>query len=417
MEHLRLLALVVCLGSFAAMAYAQGEPVFKIAKLNDHLYKLTTDGGGYTVKVIASVGRDGALLVDTGQGRTAEDLKAALETLGAADPRFIINTHAHEEHTGGNVVFAGGPVVIGHESLRRRLTSGSYLFNEFPDYALPRIALTNSLSLVFNGEEIRLIAFPGAHDDGDIIVWFTGSRVVCVGGLSNGTHFPSVDEVGGDVLKYPEVVQRLLQVLPEDVTIIPGHGEDGSMTDFRAFHNMLVKTSGIVRSELASGKDLATLQQQDVLKDWASFDGSYVDRNQWIKYLVNGVERPARKQTIFEPIYRALKDKGVEAAAALYYDLKTNHPDQYSVGEEDVVYIAYKLNQTKQVPQAMRFFEICATEFPAGAYAAYCHQKLADAYRARGDIKTARNHCKEVLKIDPEDARAAAMLKELDPGR
>jgi len=417
MEHLRLLAPFAFGALIVGLAYCQDEPVFKITSLNDHLYKLTTDGGGYTVKVIASVGKDGALLVETGQGRTADDLKAALATLGAADPKYIINTHAHEEHTGGNAVFGDRPVVIGHESLRKRLTSGSYLFNEFPDFALPRLTIANSLSIFFNGEEIRLIAFPGAHDDGDIIVWFTGSRIVCVGGLSNGCHFPSVDGQRGNVLKYPEVVQQLLKILPEDVTIVPGHGEDGSMTDFRAFHNMLVRTIGIISSEMSMGKSLAALQEEDVLRDWASFEGSYVDRNQWIKYVVDGIQKPARKPTIFEPIYLALKAKGVEGALELYHDLKRNHADEYSLGEEDIVYIAYKLNQTKRVPEAMRFFEVCAQEYPAGTYAAYCHQQLADAYRAQGDSDAALKHCREVLRIDPGNARAAAMLKEIEGGR
>jgi cyclase len=407
---------ILLTGLVAGVVNAQEQPTFKITKLSDHIYKLAADGGGYTIKVIASIGKDGTLLVDTGQRRTATSLRAALESIGGANPRFIINTHAHEEHTGGNVIFGSGPVFIGHASLRSRLTSGSYVFDEFPDEALPSVSFTDSLSLFFNGEEIKLMAFPGAHDDGDIVIWFTGSKIVCVGALSNSPHFPSVDERGGNAIKYPETVERLIAILPEDVTVIPGHGDDHSMSDFRAFHRMLVDTREAVRAGLAEGKDLAKLQAEDVLKPWASFEGSYVDRNQWIEYLVEGFQPPVRKPTIFAMIHTALKEKGLDAAVELYYDLKRNHAEEYSLEETDVVYVGYKLSQHDRTAEATRFFEVCASEFPTGKYAYYCHHRIGDAYKAQGRKDLALEHYRKAVELNPEDTEAATMVKELEAG-
>jgi len=300
---------------------SQDKPVFQVTTLADNIYELSTDGGGYTVKVIASVGDDGILLVDTGQKETSTDLLATLQKLGSGHPRIIINTHSHIEHTGGNISIGKGPVVIGHKNLRARLRSGSFLFDEFPDESIPHVTFTDSLTLHFNGEDIKLIAFLGAHDNSDIIAWLTKSKVVCVGALSNGLHFPSVDRETGNVLKYADTVQRVIDILPEDVKIVPGHGEDCAMADYRMFHAMLAETADIVRTELAKGKDLATLQSEDVLRDWTSSECSYVDKNRWIKYLADGFQREGStsqvKQPIYEPIYYAMKHGGPDAAARL----------------------------------------------------------------------------------------------------
>ena len=86
----------------ATGALAASQPVFEVARLAEGLYELRTDGGGYTVKVVASVGKDGILLVDAGQRRTGAALLETLRTLGEGRPRILINTHSHIEHTGGN---------------------------------------------------------------------------------------------------------------------------------------------------------------------------------------------------------------------------------------------------------------------------------------------------------------------------
>ncbi len=399
-------------------AFAQEEPVFEINRLTDHIYELTTDGGGYTVKVVASIGEDGILLVDAGQKKTGEALKAQIQSLGNGTPDIIISTHSHVEHTAGNIAFGPKPLIIGHKNVRPRLTSGSYLFDEFPDWSLPRLTFTDSLSLRFNGEEIKLIAFPGAHDNSDIIVWFTGSRIVCVGALSNGFHFPSVDGVTGDILKYPKIVGEVIGVLPDDVKIVPGHGEDCTMDDFRAFHKMLVQTQKTVEEGLAAGKDLAALKKEDVLKDWASFEGSYVDRNQWLKYLVEALqgtdsEGPPLKK-IYEPMYHAYTEKGADAAIALYRRLKADQADEYMFREVDLVIIGFKLHSNGKLADGIKFFELAAGEYPEGEYVWMCYNNIGRAYKDLGDKDLAVKNFKKSLELNPENTRAAEALKELE---
>jgi len=416
--------------------------MFEVTKLADGIFKLSTDGGGYTVKVIASVGPDGILLVDTGQLATGEALKAALQTLlteqasqgrgasagtpapfgtaglGGASPKVIINTHSHIEHTAGNMAFGAGPLIIGHENLRARLRSGAYLFDEFPEEALPRLTFSESMSLRFNGEEIRLIAFTGAHDNSDIIVWFTKSKVVCVGALCNGRHFPSVDEETGDVLKYPETAARVIAALPEDVRIIPGHGEDCTMEDFRAFQSMLVNTTEVVRRRLAEGKDADTLKAQDVLKDWTAFECSYVDRNEWIDYLVKGLqgktESEKARRKLFEPLYYAWKEKGADAAVGLYREMKATQSDSYPFDEMTPLYIAYKLFNSGKPDASLKFFELTLSEYPEGQYAYLCHYYLGRIHDQAGDKDLAVQSYRKSLELNPDNPKVAQRLKELE---
>jgi cyclase len=408
---------VVCvLAGLVACALAEDQPVWSVSKIADHIYELSIDGGGYPVKVIASVGPDGVLIVDSGTREASQALKAALESLGGP-PRVIINTHAHIEHTAGNIALGGGALVVGHESLRRRLTRGSYLFDEFTEDALPKITFADSMTVHFNGEDIRLRAFPGAHDDGDIVIWFTGSRVACVGALCNGLHFPSVDSQGGNVLKYPETCQQVVDMLPEDVKVVPGHAEDCTLADVRRFHEMLLATTEVVRRGLAEGKDLTALQGEDVLGPWSSFEGAYVDKNAWIEYLVEAIQPPSPKPPsnapFFDLMYHAIKDKGVDGAIAEYRRIKAEEADRYALREELVVYIPYKLDLNGRYPEALKFYDLCAAEYPAGKYASFCLNRIGDINADEGHPDLARASYEKCLKLDPANAYARKKLEEL----
>ena len=401
---------MLALGAFAAESPARK---IDITQLADHIYKLSYDAGGFTNKVIASVGADGILLVDAGEADAANDIKAALATLAEGAPKYIIETHEHGEHIGGTAAWGDSPVTVGHRNLRTRLTTSRYLFDELPPAVFPEVVFSDSLSIFFNGEEIKLIALPGAHSSNDIVVWFTGSKVVCTGALSNGFSFPSVDKEGGDLLKYPAVVERLIDMLPDDVKIVPGHGADCSMADFRAFHTMLINTIDLVKAGLAQGKDLAALQADSVLRGYESYAHSYVSVNQWIRFIVQATEPPETRKTIYAPIYFALRDSGVAFAVQQYYDLKENHGKEYRIDEPSVVAIGYKLYVKHRYPEAIAFLELAAREYPQGGYLEDVHVLLCEMYQAQGERDKAVTNCRRTLEINPENADAIRMLTEL----
>jgi cyclase len=396
-------------------AVAQDSLAIAVTQLTDHIYKLSTDRGTYTDNTIASVGEDGVLLVDTDDDDAADALKRAVAHFGRGEPRFIVNTHVHAEHVGGNAAWGDGPVIIAHEIARKRMREGLFLFTEYPDEALPDITLTDSLSLHFNGERIRVIALPGAHDDHEVIVYFTGSKVAVVGPLCNRPHFPSADR-RGNVLLYPIMVQRLLDLLPQDVTIVSGHGIESSWQELQEFHDMLVRTTEVVRSGLAAGKDLATLQAEKVLADYDGYSGSYVSTDAWIKYLVEAFQRKNEplKKVVYDPLYYTLKAEGPQAAVAKFDELKRGHADEYEINDTELVVVGYVLMKKNDYRNAIPFLEAGLREYPEGTYNWLAAYELALAHKELGDKQAAIHDCKRALELRTEFEDATALLKELE---
>jgi len=389
------------------------SPVVTV-QLTDHLYLLSTDQGEYTTNTIASVGSDGVLLVDTQAEGDAEALKKVVDGFGAGNPKIIINTHRHVEHVGGNAIFGDEPIVIAHELVPAKLRSGSYLFNEFPDATFPDITFSDAITLRFNGEEIRLMAFPGSHDDNEIIVHFTGSKVVHLSSLANGFNFPSVDG-DGDTLMFAPLVERALAILPPDVVIVSGHNRTGSIGDLRAYHSMLAATEEIVREGLAKGMDADELKEQHVLDEWAAYAGSYVSLDEWIDSLVYSLQpRETKKPTVYEPMYYGLKNGGAAAASALYLDLKKNHADEYRFTETDLLVIGDKLLEKGRTEQAVAMLELSLSEYPDSAYAYYVNYDLAMAHQKLGNREAAVRYCRRALELSPENEMVVGLLRELE---
>ncbi len=410
-------ALLIAAAILCAKVYAQPVPDYKIEKLSDQVYKLYYDAGGYPVKVLALNGPDGYLIVDSGEKQSGKILVDTLHYLFQSEPRYIINSHSHIEHLGGNFAFTSKPVIIGHENLRRQLTSGTHLFDEFDERTLPQITFCDSLTLYFNGEEIKLLAFPGAHDNSDLIIMFVKANIAFVGGLCNGHHFPSIDKVTGDVLEYPEITERIISRLPANVKIIPGHGEDCSITEFKEFHKMLINTIEIIKNEIENGKTAEQMKTEDILKDYASWEISYVSRNDWIDYVYSGLTRDKKqhdtRKTIYEPVYFAYRENGISGATEKYYNLKNNLPEEYIIDQFTLIVIGYKFFINGKQDEAKAFFELAIKEFPNGVNEGLAFYLLGELTLSSGNKEKAKEYFTKALEANPPENKAAEKLEEL----
>jgi cyclase len=402
--------------SLAASSVTPQESPITVRQLTDKVYLLSTDQGNYTTNTIAFVGEDGVLLVDTQSKSDAVALKRAVDAFGKGPPTYIINTHRHVEHIGGNAIFGDSPVVIAHALVPAKLRSGAYLFDEFPPATFPDITLADSLTLYFNGERVRIIAVPGSHDDNEIAVHFVDSKVVHLSSLVNGFNFPSVDS-DGDVLRFPELVARAIALFPEDVVIVSGHNDIGSWDDLHSYREMLIRTTEIVRNGLAEGKDLKTLQEEHVLDEYRSYAGSYVSVDRWIQYLVDGLTREATpKPTVFEPLYHVWKERGADAAVEHYFALKREHPEEYRFEETTLLVIGIKLLENDHARDAVSFLEASLQDFPDSRYGYYTNYELADAYNRLGEREQALRYCERSLELNPEFEEALALRDALTRG-
>lgn len=283
------LAVIVFL--FAANAYGQedySKVEVKATKVAGNVYMLEGRGGNIGV----SVGSDGILIVDDQFAPLADKIKAALKTLGEGKLKFVLNTHWHSDHTGGNVVFGPEAPIIAHDNVRKRLSTEQRieLFKSTvpasPKEALPVITFGQSLSVHFNGEEIKVIHFPQGHTDGDSVIFFTSSNVVHMGDDFFAGRFPFVDlGSGGSVEGLAKNIGEILGKLPAGVKLIPGHGPISTIDDLKLYHRMLVETTHIVRKKMAAGKTLAQIKTEALPEEWKSWGSAFIKTDVWIEII------------------------------------------------------------------------------------------------------------------------------------
>ncbi len=259
----------------------------KTTRVADHVWMLEGSGGFAGGNIAVSAGPDGILIVDDQFAGMASKVRAALAAIDPGPLRFILNTHWHQDHTSGNTVFAPQALVVAHENVRNRLRTPQQVFGRtvepLPPHAWPVVTFDQSLTIHFNGEAIRAVHFPSGHTDGDGIIFFEGSNVVHMGDHFFAGQFPFVDVAnGGNALGLAENIGRVLERLPDDAQIIPGHGPLSSRSDLEAYHRMLTGTIGHVRQRLAAGQNLAQIQRDGLPQAWKQWERGFIKESQWI---------------------------------------------------------------------------------------------------------------------------------------
>ena len=242
------------------------------------------EGRGGNIGV--SVGEDGILIVDSQFDNLAPQIEAALADLGKGELKFVLNTHWHGDHTGGNAHFGQKATVLAHENVRERLKNKSGT----PQSALPVITFKESSSVHFNGEEIRLLHLGAGHTDGDVIIWFTDSNVIHMGDQFFNGRFPYIDLAsGGRVLGYQRNVTKILNALPEGAKIIPGHGPLGDKQDLQSFSTMLMETINPVRQAISQGKTLDQIKAAGVDEKYKAWAVGFINTPRWLQIVYNSL--------------------------------------------------------------------------------------------------------------------------------
>jgi len=260
----------------------------KATKISGNVYMLEGSGGNIGV----SVGEDGILIVDDQFAPLADKIKAALKQLGEGKLKFVLNTHWHGDHTSGNQVFGPDAPIIAHDNVRKRMSTEqrSEFFKQTtpasPKEALPVITFNQSLSVHFNGEEIRVIHFPQGHTDGDSVIFFTKSNVVHMGDDFFSNRFPFVDlESGGSVQGLIKNIADIIPKLPPDVKLIPGHGPISTVDDLKAYHRMLVTTTDIVQQKMKAKKSLDQIKKEGLPEEWKSWGTGFIKTDLWLEII------------------------------------------------------------------------------------------------------------------------------------
>lgn len=282
----RLTLALAALLAFPASGQDFSQVEVKAVKIAGTVYMLTGAGGNIGL----SVGEDGIVVVDDQYAPLAPKIEAALRSITDKPVRFILNTHYHGDHTGGNEHFGKSAPIVAHENVRKRLAAGTTARGRTtppkPKAALPVLTFDETVTIHLNGEDIRAVHMPHGHTDGDSVIWFTGSNVLHMGDdLFNGV-FPFVDQDnGGSVRGLIANLDKVLAILPADAKVIPGHGALTDKAGVTKFRDMLKATWTAVEKGVNGGKPLEQLKAEKVLAEWESWGQGFIKTDAWIDTL------------------------------------------------------------------------------------------------------------------------------------
>lgn len=274
---------------------AAPEVEVKVTPIAGPLYLLQGRGGN----IVASVGEDGALIVDSDYANYAPAHQAAVAELTGSDaaPKFLLNTHWHFDHTGGNNFFGErGSVIIAHQNIRSRMSTRQDMkalgrvVEPSPKPALPVVTYGDSIALHFNGDDIQVEHFPTGHTDGDSILFFAAENVVHMGDTFFFDRFPFVDiGSGGNAFGLIANIEAILTRIDDDTAVVPGHGPLTDKEGLARYHNMLVTTSSLVVAKLEEGMPIERITEDGLGDEWDSWGAGFIDEATYISFIAGSL--------------------------------------------------------------------------------------------------------------------------------
>jgi cyclase len=297
MQRRNVMAVTLLVGCVFAAAQERdfSKVQMKVTKVGGTVYMLQGAGGN----IGASIGQDGIVIVDDQYAPLAGKIQAALKDITDKPIRFIINTHYHGDHTGGNAYFQKQAPIIAHDNVRKRLESGGTAGNGSsvqvvaeaqPKEALPILTFDHDITVHLNGEDIRALYFPAGHTDGDAIIFFPKSNVVHMGDDFVTYGFPFIDvQSGGSINGMIDGVEKVIAQVPADVKIIPGHGPLSNLEDMKAYLDMLKAARDAVAAAMKDGKSLDQMKQAKLLDPWKKYSGDFISEEAFLETLYNSL--------------------------------------------------------------------------------------------------------------------------------
>ena len=263
----------------------------KTTKLIESIYMLEGSGGNIGVLV----GNDGIVIIDDQFAPLTEKIKKALAAISNKPVKFVINTHFHFDHAGGNENFGGqGAIIVSHDNVRKRL-SKDYFFDSFNETqkalsyeGLPEITFADSITFHMNGQTVHVYYAKNAHTDGDVIIHFTESNVFHTGDVFVRYGFPFIDHgSGGSIDGMIKAIEKLISVTNDQSKIIPGHGQISTKKDLIDYKEMLVTVRKRIADGIKEGKTIQQIADSDPLKGYKAI----VDKYFFVETIYNSLKK------------------------------------------------------------------------------------------------------------------------------
>jgi cyclase len=247
----------------------------KVIKVAEKIYVINDNG----VNIDLLVGKEGLLIIDTGYEDDASKNDSLIKTISNLPIKYILNTHLHFDHVGGNKKLSeDGAVIVAHENTRQRMLSEwnmpeilgikAPVTPPYPEEYLPKICFRDSLKVYFNNEIIQCIHFSKSHSDSDVIYYFTESNIIFTGDLFVPNGFAIVDSYsGGTIDGYIRAVDNILKICNERTVIIPGHGAVSNRQGLQDYQYLLAESRTRIANLIKEGKTVDEVIATDLTKD------------------------------------------------------------------------------------------------------------------------------------------------------
>jgi len=297
------LALLLLLAGFGAYSGAQDFDTVAIqtVKVTKGVYLLIGAGGNIGV----SAGEDSVFMIDDQYAPLTDKIKAATLTISDKPVQFIINTHWHEDHTGGNENFGkAGAVIVAHENVRKRLSAEQFV--EFfkrtippsPKSALPVITFSRDVTFHLNGDEMHVFHLEHAHTDGDAIIHFKKSTVIHVGDIYFEGIYPFIDiSAGGSIDGMIAAVDQVLPIIDKNTKVIPGHGPLSDKAGLKAYRKMLTAVREGVALQIEAGKTLDEILASKTTREFDAVWGKgFMKPEQFVEIIYNSLISKGEKK-------------------------------------------------------------------------------------------------------------------------
>ena len=293
MRPLLFLALLITL---MCSSYAQERKVeFSTFQLSDTVYMLKGVGGNIGI----STGTDGLYIIDDQVEQVTGPLLEAIRKISDQPIRFVINTHYHADHTGGNEVIGGaGAMIVAHDNIYKRMSTEQVSIfmasttPAFPRAALPVLTFNDRVSMHFNGEKATVYHVANGHTDGDAIIHFPVSNVIHMGDMFFNGRYPYVDlDAGGSLQGMVNAADLALSMANESTRIIPGHGPLGVTEDLKNYRDFLIEASSRVQALIDEGMNLTQIIAARPTQEWDEELGkTWITPPQFVTFIYNSLE-------------------------------------------------------------------------------------------------------------------------------
>lgn len=284
---------------FAPWAQAQqdfSKVEIKAEKLNDSTYMLTGAGGNIGL----SVGEDAVFVIDDQFAPLVPKIKAAIARITPKPVQFVMNTHFHFDHTGGNEALGKeGAWIVAHDNVRKRMSSDqliSFIGARQPSSAksaLPVITVAGSVSFHINGDEVHAFHVPGAHTDGDLIVHFRKGDIVHMGDVFFNGFYPFIDfGSGGSADGVIAAVDRVLALSTDKTKIIPGHGPLASKADLQTYRDLLATVTQRIKQLRRDGRSDDEIRAAKPAAEFdAKYGGGFIKAEQFVQMMLGAIAK------------------------------------------------------------------------------------------------------------------------------